>query len=126
MRTDENFELSDGKYTFLKEKTSLLNIPHFSLVTSLPPCTAHNLFSTGAFSRDLVHILNKLLIGSSFNIKMLNQNLINISKLLPNVFFSLISEEKICGKMHDQYMLIIYLPFAIMYNNIDKVHAISY
>ena len=50
LRTDDNFEISDGKHIFVKEKSPMLKIPHFSLVTGLPPCTAHSLFSKGFIS----------------------------------------------------------------------------
>ena len=120
LRTDENFEISDGKYSFVKSKSILHDIPYFKISSDLPPCVAHNLFSTGSFSRDIVLILNNILVNGHFTINDLNNDCKNLSKVLRKVTFPYITKTGISGKMHEIFMLIVYLPIILMHHNVDR------
>ena len=118
--TDENFEISDGKYSFVKSKFILHDIPYFKILSDLPPCVAHNLFSTGSFSRDIVLILNNILVNGHFTINDLNNDCKNLSKVLRKVTFPYITKKGISGKMHDIFMVIVYLLIILMHHNFDR------
>ena len=123
LRNDDNFESLHSKFSFVKSQSVLLKIPHFKISTDLPPCTAHNLFSTGSFSRDLISILNQIMknqLNSSLTITNLNNDLNQLKKSLRNISFPYITNKKITGKMHEIFMLIVYIPVILLYYNIDQ------
>lgn len=119
-RTDENFDSNDHKFSFVKHPSPLSKINGFSLAKGLPPCVAHNLFSTGCFSRDLLPILEIILKQGNISFDHLDGDLKKLAKTIKNISFPSLARSNINGNMHDIYLLIVYLPVILINYNIDR------
>ena len=113
LRTISSFDSFNGKLSFVKTSSPIDNINHISLVNGLPPCSAHNLFSSGAFSRDFLPALENMFKHQNIKVEQITSAYKEISKRIPGTTFPHINKDKLSGKMYEVYKMIVFLPVAL-------------